>query len=146
MDARTLTPRYAVSPQISVEDLPQIAEAGFTTVICNRPDEEVPPSHQAETISAAAKELGLKFEVLPLTHQTMTPENVGRQKELIANSDGPVFAYCASGTRCSVVWALGQAGEMEVDDILNTTSNAGYQLDGLRPTLHAVAVQKAENG
>ncbi|MFS4583042.1 TIGR01244 family sulfur transferase [Phaeobacter sp. C3_T13_0] len=145
MDARTLTPRYSVSPQISVEDLPQLAKAGFTTVICNRPDAEVPPSHQAEAIRAAAEAHGLRFEVLPLTHQTMTPENVAKQQTLIETSEGAVLAYCASGTRCSVVWALSQASVMPIDDILTTTAQAGYQLDGLRPTLIAVATQAAQS-
>ena len=68
MDPRTLTPRYSVSPQISVEDIPAIAEAGFTAVICNRPDSEVPPSHQADAIGAAVRAAGLDFDVLPSTH------------------------------------------------------------------------------
>ena len=139
MDPRQLTPTYSVSPQISVEDMPAIAAAGFTMVICNRPDTEVPPSHQAATIGAAAREAGLDFEVLELTHQTMTPENIERQRDIIAASSGPVLAYCASGTRCSVIWALGQAGQMDTDDILRTTAAAGYQLDQLRPALDAAS-------
>lgn len=139
MDARVLTPRYSVSPQISAEDLPAIAEAGYKMVICNRPDEEIPPSHQAEAIRAAAEAAGLRFEVLPLTHQTMTPENVALQRELYESSEGPVLAYCASGTRCSVVWALSQARDMSADDILQKTEAAGYQLDGLRPVLMSQA-------
>lgn len=139
MDARVITPRYSVSPQISAEDLPAIAAAGYKMVICNRPDEEVPPSHQADAIRAAAEAAGLRFEVLPLTHQTMTPENVALQRELYEGSEGPVLAYCASGTRCSVVWALGQAGDMSADDILQKTATAGYQLDGLRPALESLA-------
>lgn len=135
MDARVITPRYSVSPQISAEDLPAIVAAGFKTVICNRPDEEVPPSHQAEAIRAAVESAGLRFELLPLTHQTMTAENVARQRELYEGCEGPVLAYCASGTRCSVVWALSQATDMSADDILAKTGEAGYQLDGLRPAL-----------
>ncbi|EDZ45496.1 conserved hypothetical protein TIGR01244 [Rhodobacterales bacterium Y4I] len=139
MDARVITPRYSVSPQISAEDLPAIAAAGYTMVICNRPDEEVPPSHQADAIRAAAEAAGLRFEALPLTHQTMTPENVAAQREFYESSEGPVLAYCASGTRSSVVWALGQASEMSADDILQKTAAAGYQLDGLRPALDSLA-------
>lgn len=139
MEARVITPRYSVSPQISAEDLPAIAAAGYKTVICNRPDEEVPPSHQAEAIRAAAEAAGLRFEVLPLTHQTMTPENVALQRELYEGGEGPVLAYCASGTRSSVVWALSQASDMSADDILEKTSAAGYQLDGLRPALDSLA-------
>jgi len=139
MELRPLSPRYHVSPQISAEDLPAIAAAGFTTVICNRPDTEVPASQQAAAIGAAARAAGLQFEVLELTHQTMTPENVDRQRALVETSRGPVLAYCASGTRCSVVWALAQAGDMDIDDILACTSAAGYQLDKLRPTLEQFA-------
>ena len=139
MDARVITPRYSVSPQISAEDLPAIAAAGYKTVICNRPDEEVPPSHQAEAIRAATEAAGLRFEVLPLTHQTMTPGNVALQRELYEGCDGPVLAYCASGTRCSVVWALSQASDMAADDILQKTQAAGYQLEGLRPALESLS-------
>lgn len=139
MDARMITPRYSVSPQIAVEDIPAIVAAGFTTVICNRPDEEVPPSHQAAALRAAVESAGLKFEVLPLTHQTMTAENVAKQRALYEDAEGPVLAYCASGTRCSVIWALGQAGDLGVDVVLNTTAQAGYDLSNLRPSLEALA-------
>lgn len=137
MDIRQITPRYSVTPQISVEDLPAIKAAGFTRVICNRPDEENPPSHQAAAIEAAAKEQGLDFVVLPLTHQTMTPDNIAKQAELAETAGGPVLAYCASGTRSTVAWALGQAGKMSADDILTTTAKAGYMLNQLRPQLEA---------
>lgn len=136
---RQITERYHVSPQISIEDVPALKEAGVVCVICNRPDAEVPPSHQAQAIGDAVRAAGMAFHALPLTHQTMTPDNVARQQSLIAEADGPVLAYCASGTRCSVIWALGQAGERSVDDILESTARAGYDLAGLRPTLEALS-------
>jgi len=139
MDIRPITPRYAVSPQISVEDITAIAAAGFTRIICNRPDAEVPPSHQAAAIGEAARAAGLEFEVLELTHQTMTPENVALQGTLAESASGPVLAYCASGTRCSVVWALGQCGVLGADDVLNKTAAAGYQLEALRPRHEEIA-------
>lgn len=139
MDIRPLSPRYAVSPQISVADLAAIAEAGIVTVICNRPDVEVPLQQQAAVIRTAAEAAGLRFEVLELTHQTMSPQNVARQRALIDGSDGPVLAYCASGTRCSVVWALGQAADLSADKILAATTAAGYELSGLRPLLDQLA-------
>ena len=135
MDPRCITPRYYVSPQIAAEDLKALAESGFKAVICNRPDAEVPPSHRADAIRAAAEAAGLRFEELPLTHMTMTTENIAKQRELAELCDGPVLAYCASGTRCSVVWALGHAGDMSPDSILSKTAAAGYQLDNLRPAL-----------
>ena len=135
MEIRPITPRYAVSPQITVEDVPAIAQAGFVKVICNRPNTEVPSDMQSDAIGEAVRAAGLEYEVLELTHQTMTPENVERQRELADCGSGKVLAYCASGTRCSVVWALGQCQDLAPDEILAKTAAAGYQLDGLRPTL-----------
>lgn len=136
MDIKQITPRYSVTPQITPEDLTAIKAAGFTTVICNRPNSEIPPELQSEAIAAAAQAAGLNFHVLELTHQTMTPENVATQHALIESAPGTVLAYCASGTRCSVIWALGEATQgTSPDAILQTTADAGYALDQLRPAL-----------
>ncbi len=142
MEIRQITPRYSVSPQISVEDVPAIVEAGFVKVICNRPNTEVPPDMQSDTIGQAVRNAGLDYEVLELTHQTMTPENVALQRDLAESCSGPVLAYCASGTRCSVVWALGQCDRMSADEILDATGRAGYALDNLRPTLEQMRSER----
>lgn len=139
MDSRSITPDYAVSPQITAADLPAIAAAGFTTIICNRPDSEVEPELQSPAIRAAAEAAGLRYELLPLDQQSLTPENAARQRALIAASDGPVFAYCRSGTRCTVIWAIGQAGQLPTEEILARAAQAGYDLGHLRPALEALA-------
>ncbi|MEO0378859.1 MAG: TIGR01244 family sulfur transferase [Pseudomonadota bacterium] len=142
MDIRQITPTYFVAPQLDPADMADVAAAGITTVICNRPDEEVPPPFQADVMEAAALAAGLEFVRLPLTHQTMTPPNVDRQMECAETSKGPVLAYCASGTRSTVVWCLGQAGQMETDDILSAARSGGYDLANMRPTLEAIAQAK----
>ena len=124
MDIRTITPRYAVSPQIAPEDAPAIRAAGFSTVICNRPDGEIPADLQSGVMRQAVEAEGLRFEVLPLTHQTMTPERIAEQTALIAASDGPVLAYCASGTRCTIAWALGAAGTIPASAVLDGPGRA----------------------
>lgn len=144
MDIRQITPTYFVAPQVDPADMVDIAAAGIKTIICNRPDAEVPPAFQADAVETAARAAGLEFHRLPLTHQTMTPDNVASQMELAQHNGGPVLAYCASGTRSTVVWCLGQAGHMPADDILNTAREGGYDLDALRPTLDAMAAQKRD--
>ena len=139
MDIRPLTPDYAVSPQIEPDDLAAIADAGYTTVICNRPDMENPPAWQSDAMRAIAEGLGLTFVFLPFTHQTLNEEIVREQAKALKEANGPVLAYCASGTRCSVIWSFTQAGHLSADQILQATTRAGYQLDGLRPQLEALA-------
>lgn len=137
MDIRALTPAYAVSPQIAVEDLAQIKAAGFTTVIDNRPDGEIPPDLHSHNMRAAAEALGLVFHVNPVIGGALTPENVTLQSQIMADADGPVFAYCASGNRCSIVWALTEAGKQSADDLIAIPAKFGYNLEHLRPILAA---------
>ncbi|SLN60745.1 Beta-lactamase hydrolase-like protein [Pseudooctadecabacter jejudonensis] len=138
---RPLTDRYTVSPQIDPADVAAIAAAGYTTLINNRPCVEIPPSHQADVMEQAAKEAGLHYVVLPITHDTLGPDLAQAQRDIIDASNGPVFAYCASGTRCTIVWALGQAGDMAVDDIIATAQTQGYDLSMMRPHLSQLSGQ-----
>ncbi len=142
MDIRPLSPTYAVSPQIQPEDCTAIAAAGFTTIICNRPDTEIPPDCHAAAVEAAALGAGLQFVILPITHQTMTAENVATQRATLDAAEGPVLAYCASGTRSSIIWSLGQAGDLPSDEIIAATMQAGYDLRGLQPQLDMLAAQR----
>ena len=61
MDLREIAGNYAVSPQITPSDFPALATAGVATVICNRPDGEVPPDLQAAVMQAAAEAAGIAF-------------------------------------------------------------------------------------
>jgi uncharacterized protein (TIGR01244 family) len=139
MDIRNLTPTYAVSPQIDPSDLAVLKEAGFTTIIDNRPDGEIPPHLHTSVMQAQAVGLGLTFVANPVIGGALTMDNVAAQKAAIAQATGPVLAYCASGNRSSVVWALAHAGQMPVDDLVGIPAKFGYQLDHLRGQIEALA-------
>lgn len=141
MDIRALTPTYAVSPQIDPSDLPAIKAAGYATIIDNRPDGEIPPDLHTDVMRAAAEALGLAFVANPVIGGALTMDNVTAQRGAIDASAGPVFAYCASGNRSSVVWALAHAGQMPTDDLIGIPARFGYQLEHLRPTLENLARQ-----
>jgi len=139
MEIRRISETYSVSPQIEPGDIPAIAAAGFKTVLCNRPDGENPPALYMAEIQAAVEASGLVFEDNPFDQSTFGPDAIAKQKALLDTADAPVFAYCASGTRCSMVWAFTQAGKLPTDDILASIKAAGYQLDHLRDKLDAFA-------
>jgi uncharacterized protein (TIGR01244 family) len=61
MQINTLSDDYSVSPQIEVSDVPSIMQAGFKSVICNRPDQENPEPRQIEAIKAAVEAAGMEF-------------------------------------------------------------------------------------
>lgn len=139
MDIRAITPVYAVSPQIAPEDLAAIKAAGYTTIINNRPDGEIPPHLQHRQMQAAATALGLTYVQNTVIGGAMTDANVVAQGAALAAASGPVLAYCASGNRSSVVWALANAGKMPTDDLIALPAKFGYQLEGLRGQINALA-------
>ncbi|MFP5478209.1 MAG: TIGR01244 family sulfur transferase [Alphaproteobacteria bacterium] len=141
MDIRPLTPDYAVSPQIEPGDLPAIKAAGYTTVIDNRPDGEIPAHLHTEAMRQAAEALGLSFVANPVIGGALTMANVTAQAQTMAEATGPVLAYCASGNRSSIVWALAQAGKRPVEELVGIPARFGYQLDHLRPQIEALARQ-----
>lgn len=136
-DIRRLTETYAVAPQIVPEDLAAIAAAGFVTVVNNRPDGEIPTALQGGAMRRAVEAAGLSYVENPVLPGALTDENVRVQAEAIAASPGPVLAYCASGNRSSIVWALAMAGRMPADALIATAARHGYQLAHLRPQLVA---------
>ena len=141
MDIRALTPTYAVSPQIDPSDLAAIKAAGYVAIINNRPDAEIPSDLHNDIMQRAAKDAGLAFFANPVIGGMMTMENVTEQAAAITASSGPVLAYCASGNRSSVVWALSNAGKLPTDDLIGIPARFGYQLEGLRSQLDAMAKQ-----
>ena len=105
MNIRQIADNYAVSPQISVEDVAAIKAAGFKSVICNRPDNEDPGQPSADTIKTAVEAAGLEFRWVPVVSGQMTMQNVEEQAEGLDALPRPVFAYCRSGTRCTNLYA-----------------------------------------
>lgn len=139
MDLHRITPEYTVAPQVEPTDMAELARAGFTTVICNRPDAEVPPDLQVAAMRAAAEAAGLTFIDNPVVNGGLTQDMVETQSRAIADSTGPVFAYCRSGTRCTIVWALSQAGTMPTDTIIAKAAEAGYDVGALRSQIDALS-------
>lgn len=60
MDIRTLTGELSVSPQLTLADIRAVAEAGYRTLVCNRPDGEAPDQPGFAEIERRAAELGLQ--------------------------------------------------------------------------------------
>lgn len=135
MDIRQITDRFFAAPQIDAADFAALADAGFGLVINNRPDGEVGPDQHSETMRAAAEAAGLKYVVNPLTMETMTPDRQALQRESLDATDGKVLAYCRSGTRSTICWALSQAQTLEPEEIIAAAAQGGYDISGLAPHL-----------
>ena len=134
MEIRHLTDSYAVSPQITPEDVAALKAAGFVRIICNRPDGEIPPALQAAQMRKAVEAAGLEFVENQIVPGNFAPEIIATQARAL-DAPGPVFAYCASGNRSSVVWAMSQAGKVPAGTLISTAARWGYNLEPYRDRL-----------
>ena len=106
----------SVAPQISVEEVAEIA---------------------------AAEAAGLSYTEIPVTHAGFSGNQVEAMAAALEAANGPVLAYCRSGTRSCNLWALAEAKLGENPDRLMAKAAAtGYDLTGIRPLLDALASGK----
>ncbi|MBD3642432.1 MAG: TIGR01244 family phosphatase [Marinobacter sp.] len=141
MDIRKIDDTISVAPQIRVEEVAEAARLGFKTLVANRPDHEEPGQPSMADIEAAAKENGLEWVYMPVESGNITDEDVDRFAPMIREAAKPVLAFCRSGTRCTILWALSAARSNPAQEIFTKARNAGYDISGLAPRM----AQQAQN-
>ena len=140
LDIRRIDDRVSVAPQIDPEDIAAIKAAGFVAIVNNRPDGEEGGQPTGDAIRAAAEDHGLAYTAIPVTHAGFSMPQVTAMVDALSAANGPVLAYCRSGTRSCNLWALSQAGlGADQDALVARGRAAGYDLNGLRPLMDAVA-------
>lgn len=137
MDLRRITEDLTVSPQIEADNVHQIAGAGFRSIMCNRPDGEELGQTDYETIAEAARQEGLEVRWVPIVSGMISPEALEEFREALDEMPKPILAYCRSGTRCTMSWAICQHGTMDNAEIERSAAAAGYDVSGLLRQLGA---------
>ena len=139
---RKIDDSISVAPQISPEQVSALAQAGFTAIVNNRPDGEEFGQPDGDAIRQAAEAVGLRYAAIPVTHAGFSATQVEAMVEAFEQADGPVLAYCRSGTRSCNLWALAQASRGGDPDALTAkAAGAGYDIEGIRPLLDALSGQ-----
>ncbi len=110
MLAQQIAENFSVTPQISVADVAEIAQAGFGQVICNRPDNEEPGQPAAAEIAQACAAQGIEFYHLPF-QGSLPAQLVTEFRAIMDKSSGPTLAYCRSGQRCALLWQHAMAAD-----------------------------------
>ncbi|MCX5589843.1 TIGR01244 family sulfur transferase [Alcaligenes endophyticus] len=102
---KSLSENFAVSPQLTAEDMQAVAAAGFKSVIINRPDFEGGAEQPlAADVMAAAEAVGLQACYQPVAGNAITAADVNNFADLLETLPQPVLAYCRSGNRCSILY------------------------------------------
>lgn len=104
MNFQTITERYAVAPQIQAADVASLKAQGFTTVICNRPDNEEPNQPSAAEIAQACADAGLNFLHCPMRGAEVATDDVEQLRTLLAHPAEKIFAFCRTGNRSGIYY------------------------------------------
>ena len=139
---RKLTENVLVSPQLALADVAAAAASGVAMIINNRPDGEDPDAPQSADIAAAAAAEGLNYVEIPVGHAGFSEPQVDAMIAALEQAEGPILAYCRSGTRSTLLWALAQAKQGENPDaIARAAMQAGYDISPVRAMVDMLAAR-----
>lgn len=141
---RQLTERVLASPQIGPEEVAEAAARGVALIINNRPDGESPDQMPGAEIEAAARAAGMDYVAIPVTHAGFSEPQVKAMAAALASTEAPILAYCRSGTRSTLLWALARASEGESPQALaDAAAAAGYDVTPVRALLDMLAAGRS---
>ncbi len=126
-NARLPFPGILTAGQPSPEQLREIRERGFKTVINLRPQKELGDRDEA----AEAAALGLRYRLIPIDGaQGVSQESAALLVEALEDpANYPVLVHCASSNRVGALFAIdaGIRRGQGLDEALQTGRSAGMQ-------------------
>jgi uncharacterized protein (TIGR01244 family) len=130
------------SAQITTADVELAHAQGVRLIINNRPDGEAPDQPLGSEIEAAARAAGIDYVAIPVSPGGFDEGQVRAMADALADADGKVLAFCRSGTRSTLLWALAQAASgSDPQAIADAAADAGYDLTPIRAAIDMLAAQ-----
>jgi len=124
---RQLDERTLVSGQIAPADIAALAGQGVTMIVNNRPDGEDSEQPTGADIHSAAEAAGMSYRFVPVRYGIGPAEIDGMREAVAACGDGKLLAYCRSGTRSALTWALAKRMDgASADEVSAWVSEAGF--------------------
>ena len=127
MNIVKLTESLAVSAQITLEDVAQIAAAGYAVLINNRPDGEESAQVPSALIATAAEAAGMEYHHIPITAASFPGPDLEAITALFDDPSRPVLAFCRSGTRCTNLWVVSLA-DSDLANAMKVANECGFDL------------------
>lgn len=142
MNIRKLAEGLYVSPQLNRADVQAAASLGIGSVVCNRPDGEEEGQPAFGQVAQWLSEAGIAAEHQPVQAAAIGVQDAAQFRALLQKAQKPVLAYCRTGTRSALLWALYQAGNgMGVEQAVAAAAQAGIDLGCFEPRLREAAEQ-----
>ena len=141
-DFRPLSASVMASPQITPHDIAAASDLGVTLVVNNRPEGEAPDQTPGHEIARAARAAGLEYLAIPIGQSGFSAAQVAAMADAIESAPGTVLAYCSSGKRSTLLWALAAASRGEDPQaIAQAAAAAGYDVSPVRAAMQELAAR-----
>jgi uncharacterized protein (TIGR01244 family) len=125
---RKLDDKTLISGQIRPADVAGLKESGVTMIVNNRPDGEDPGQPLAADIEAAAEAAGIAYRFVPIT-RGIGPSDVEAMREAIEAAEGKLLAFCRSGNRSALAWAVARREQGAlIEELQQAAAAAGVDL------------------
>lgn len=140
---KRLSDTMLASEQIEPVDIARAREAGVTLIVNNRPDGESYDQPEGEAIRMAAQEAGIAYRAIPIGQGGFGMDEISAMGSALYEAPGKVLAFCRSGTRSTLLWALARAhaGD-DLAAIEAAAQEAGYSLAPVRGTMEQLARER----
>jgi uncharacterized protein (TIGR01244 family) len=102
---RELDDKVLVSGHIRPDEIAALRTLGVALIVNNRPDGEEPDQPLGAEIEEAATAAGIDYRSVPII-RGIGPADADAMRDAISSSPGKVLAFCRSGTRSALAWAL----------------------------------------
>lgn len=104
MNLRKVDDSFAVTGQVTPEQMQAVADAGFKSIVCARPDDEEPGQPNFVDVARAAETLGLAITHIPVSGM-LGEGQVIRFHDAWETMPKPMLGYCRSGARAGSLYA-----------------------------------------
>ena len=135
MKLAILTPNVSALAQPTVEEIGDLADRGYRSIISNRPDGETPDQPKWNDLKAAALARGMEAVHIPVVASQIDAADIRAFREALERLPKPIAAFCRTGTRSTLLWALANEASLTADERITIAAKEGYDLEPFRTLL-----------
>lgn len=148
-DVVRITEALSVGPQPSADDIEQIAEEGYLTVInlrANDEDMEIKPAEEGEIVRGN----GLRYSHIPVSMADLHPEEVDMFRHDLKQLMGPVYVHCCGCKRAAAFAMMHYGVEMGLspEAVFQKAGQLGMNIedDKLKDFMRQYILSRQEGG
>jgi uncharacterized protein (TIGR01244 family) len=135
MKLAVLTPNVTALAQPLPEEIAELAERGYRSIISNRPENESEDQPDWLDLKAAAAAKNMDAIQIPIVMGQISDDQVEAFRNALEDLPKPIAVFCRSGTRAALMWALANQANLTVDERIAIAAKEGYDLEPFRERL-----------